>query len=48
LARVAMGVHYVSDVVAGAALGAIVGVIGLQLYPVIFQVWENLTHFPLW
>jgi len=30
LARVAMGVHYLSDVVVGAALGLIAGLIGLQ------------------
>ena len=30
LARVAMGVHYLSDVVAGGALGLIAGLIGLQ------------------
>ena len=30
LARVAMGVHYLSDVIAGAALGLIAGLIGLQ------------------
>jgi len=48
LARVAMGVHYLSDVVAGAVLGIIVGILGLQLYPATFHLWENLTHFPLW
>jgi undecaprenyl-diphosphatase len=31
LARVAMGVHYLSDVVAGAALGLVAGLIGLQV-----------------
>ena len=31
LARAAMGVHYLSDVVAGAALGLIVGVITLVI-----------------
>jgi undecaprenyl-diphosphatase len=31
LARVAMGVHYVSDVAAGAALGLIMGVVCLGL-----------------
>lgn len=31
LARVAMGVHYLSDVVAGAVLGGIAGVIALQM-----------------
>jgi undecaprenyl-diphosphatase len=33
LARVAMGVHYVSDVVAGAVFGSIVGLVGLQFVP---------------
>ncbi|MBU2611644.1 MAG: phosphatase PAP2 family protein [Chloroflexi bacterium] len=32
LARVAMGVHYVSDVVAGGALGLLAGVIALQIW----------------
>ncbi|MCJ7585142.1 MAG: phosphatase PAP2 family protein [Anaerolineales bacterium] len=31
LARVAMGVHYVSDIVAGGALGILAGVIELQI-----------------
>jgi undecaprenyl-diphosphatase len=31
LARVAMGVHFLSDVVAGAALGLVAGLIGLQV-----------------
>ena len=30
LARVAMGVHYLSDVVAGAVLGALAGIVALQ------------------
>ena len=46
LARVAMGVHYVSDVVAGALLGIIVGLIGTQVTPFLL-VWlmntVNLT-----
>jgi undecaprenyl-diphosphatase len=33
LARVAMGVHYLSDVLAGAALGALLGLIYLALIP---------------
>ena len=44
LARVAMGVHYLSDIVAGAILGIIVGLIGLQVAP-IFLNW--LSQFPL-
>lgn len=44
LARVAMGVHYVSDVVAGMILGIIVGLIGLQVAP-LFLNW--LMQFPI-
>ena len=33
LARVAMGVHYLSDVLAGALVGAVTGWLALQLYP---------------
>jgi undecaprenyl-diphosphatase len=44
LARVAMGVHYLSDVVAGTVLGIIVAWIGLQVYMPIF----NLLGFTLW
>ena len=48
LARVAMGVHYVSDVVAGAMLGVVVALIGLQIYkPVLIWV-SNLLGFLLW
>ncbi len=38
LARVAMGVHYVSDIVAGIAVGIIVGLLGLQAMPA-FLAW---------
>jgi undecaprenyl-diphosphatase len=37
LARVAMGVHFLSDVVAGAVLGIFVGWIGLQLAPALLE-----------
>lgn len=33
LARVAMGVHYLSDVFAGAALGLLIGALGILLFP---------------
>jgi membrane-associated phospholipid phosphatase len=36
LARVAMGVHYVSDVIAGALTGLIGALVGLQLSPLLF------------
>lgn len=48
LARVAMGVHYLSDVVAGAVLGMIVGLVGLQIYPPLVDWFASLTNFPLW
>ncbi len=48
LARVAMGVHYLSDVVAGAILGIIVGIIGLQIYPPMVTWLVGLIGFPLW
>lgn len=48
LARVAMGVHYVSDVVAGAALGIVVALIGLQIYEPLFQWIVSVISFPLW
>ena len=31
LARVTMGVHYLSDILAGFALGAVAGIIALQI-----------------
>jgi undecaprenyl-diphosphatase len=48
LARVAMGVHYLSDVVAGAILGVIVAVIGLQIYHPMVAWLSTLIGFPLW
>jgi undecaprenyl-diphosphatase len=48
LARVAMGVHYLSDVVAGAFLGAIIGVIGLQIYPPMVAQLVRVIGLPLW
>jgi len=43
-----MGVHYVSDVVAGAMLGVVVALIGLQIYKPILIWVSNLLGFPLW
>ncbi len=48
LARVSMGVHYLSDVVAGAALGTIVALIGLQIYQPMVNWLTSLLGFPLW
>ena len=48
LARVAMGVHYVSDVVAGAIFGVVIAWIGLQIYEPILLWFSGLIHIPLW
>lgn len=48
LARVAMGVHYLSDVVAGAILGMIVALIGLQIYEPMVNWFTSLTGFSFW
>jgi membrane-associated phospholipid phosphatase len=43
LARVAMGVHYVSDIVAGAALGVLFGVVIAILLPMAAPLIAMLT-----
>lgn len=48
LARVAMGVHYVSDIVAGAILGIIVALLGLQFYQILVDWFASLTGFVFW
>lgn len=48
LARVAMGVHYLSDVIAGAILGVVVALLGLQLYEALFLWLTAWLGFPLW
>ncbi|MGE5641976.1 MAG: phosphatase PAP2 family protein [Byssovorax cruenta] len=48
VARVAMGVHYISDVIAGAALGVVVALIWLQIYEPLLRWFMNLIGFPLW
>ncbi|MCC6300869.1 MAG: phosphatase PAP2 family protein [Anaerolineales bacterium] len=47
-ARVAMGVHYVSDIVAGAALGVLFALVGLQAYEPVLMWVSRLFGFPLW
>ena len=48
LARVAMGVHYISDVVAGFLVGILMGTIFLGFYqPFLFWL-AALIKFPLW
>lgn len=48
LARVAMGVHYVSDILAGAILGIFVAIIGLQIYEPLFRWLTTLIGFSFW
>lgn len=48
LARVAMGVHYVSDILAGAVLGIVVALLGLQVYEPLFMWVSGLIGFSLW
>jgi len=48
LARVAMGVHYISDIVAGSIFGVFVAIVGLQVYEPFFRWIINLTGYPLW
>jgi undecaprenyl-diphosphatase len=39
LARVAMGVHYVSDITVGAAIGLIFGWLAAALAAIVFTIW---------
>jgi undecaprenyl-diphosphatase len=48
LARVAMGVHYLSDVLVGAMLGVIIALIGLQIYQPFIMRLTALIGYPLW
>jgi undecaprenyl-diphosphatase len=48
LARVAMGVHYLSDIVAGAFFGIIIALIGLQVYPPLFNWIFTALGISLW
>ena len=48
MARVAMGVHYVSDVVAGAGLGIVIALVGLQIYQPIFIWLTGLIGTSFW
>jgi undecaprenyl-diphosphatase len=48
LARVAMGVHYISDVVAGAMIGVLVAWIGVQVSLPIFTLLAHWMGFMLW
>lgn len=48
VARVAMGVHYVSDIAAGLAIGILMGILVLQIQQP-FMFWlAALVKIPLW
>lgn len=46
--RVTMGVHYLSDVLAGAILGILVAYFGLQIYQPLIDWFFSLTGFMFW
>jgi len=48
LARVAMGVHYISDVLAGMLLGLLFGLIGLEARTAFLGWIASLFHAPRW
>ncbi|MFM8367836.1 MAG: phosphatase PAP2 family protein, partial [Chloroflexota bacterium] len=48
LARVAMGVPYLSDIIAGAILGIIIALLGLQFYQYLIDWFAGLTGFMFW
>jgi len=48
LARVAMGVHYVSDIIAGMLLGVVFAIISLQVYEPVFMWVFGVIRFSLW
>lgn len=47
LARVAMGVHYVSDVIAGAIVGAGAALLSWQISPILFSQIDRAVFFIL-
>src|SRR5258706_10240108 len=48
LARVAMGVHYISDIVVGAVVGVVVALIGMQFSGLIFSLIGPWVGISLW
>ncbi len=48
LARVAMGVHYISDIAAGSVVGILFGLIVLQVQQPFFAWLITIIKFPLW
>ncbi len=48
LARVAMGVHYISDIAAGSVVGILFGLIVLQVQQPFLAWLITIIKFPLW
>ncbi len=48
LARVSMGVHYVSDILAGLALGIVMGGVSLGVYETALGLLTTWSSAPLW
>jgi undecaprenyl-diphosphatase len=48
LARVAMGVHYASDILAGMFVGILIGIVGLEIYTPLLAWVGSWLWFPLW
>jgi len=48
LGRVAMGVHYLSDIFVGALLGILGGWVGFKIYPYIYAWFVNWSGLTLW
>ena len=48
LGRVAMGVHYLSDILAGAVLGILGGIVGFTIYPSIYAWFVEWSGLVLW
>ncbi len=48
LGRVAMGVHYLSDIVVGGLLGILGGWIGFAIYPAIYAWFVGWSGLALW
>lgn len=48
LSRVAMGVHYISDILAGMFLGILVGLVGLRIYEPFLAWLVEVSRLSLW
>ena len=48
LGRVAMGVHYLSDILAGTFLGILGGIIGYAIYPAVYGWFVSWSGWVLW